>query len=86
MLQNLFSSTRITFNLEIIETNELKKMYYYFGGENFLVTLYLCLFYAPYFGHTLTSKGTIYIMILYEFSLYNGKQLYMQSRELAHIL
>ena len=31
-----FSSTRITFNPEIIETNELKKMFYYFGRENFL--------------------------------------------------
>jgi len=36
-----------------------KKMYYYFGRENFLVTLYSCLFYAPYFGQALTSKGSI---------------------------
>ena len=59
MLQNIFSSTRITLNPEIIETNELKKMYYYFGRKHFLVTLYLSFFYAPYFGHTLTSKGSI---------------------------
>ena len=59
MLQNLFSSTRTTFNPEIIETNELKKTYYYLGRDNVLDTIYLSLFYAQYFGHTLTSKGFI---------------------------
>jgi len=53
-----FNTGVTTFNPEIIETKELKKIYYYFGRENFF-TFYLCLFYAPYFGHTLTSKGTI---------------------------
>jgi len=67
MLQNIFSSTRIMFNSEIIEINELKKMYYYFGRENFFVTHYLCLFYAPYFAHTLHSiegVGTYLILFI----------------------
>jgi len=54
MLQNLFSSTRITFNPQIVETNELKKTYYCFGRDDFfyhtLLMPFLCYIFWSHFN------------------------------------